>query len=356
MPIPSRQIGWSTQDNLLWQIAKQMEQASCQLCTLNDNIETFGGTSGTSGTSGSTGAAGDRYQTTSSTSFTLGTGGTITVGTGLAYTVAQDILIARDINNHQVSMVISYNPTTGVLVFDAPSEVTGSGTYSSWGVNLNGAAGGNGSNGTSGTSGSSGVNGTSGSSGVNGTSGTSGSSGTSAALPTSVNYGLFAQTANSTIITNTTVETSLINGGVGTLTVPANGFSVGDSFRAVFGGVINADNNQTIRIRVRAGSVLLLDSGLQNLGSSVINDVWSLNIDFTIRQTGAAGVASIVSLGGFHYTKTNNASVQGFGFNVVNNTTFSTTISNTLDVTAQWGAASTGNNIYSDIFILNKTY
>jgi hypothetical protein len=38
MAIPSRQIGWSTQDNLLWQIAKQMEQASCQLCTLNDNI------------------------------------------------------------------------------------------------------------------------------------------------------------------------------------------------------------------------------------------------------------------------------------------------------------------------------
>ncbi len=124
----------------------------------------------------------------------------------------------------------------------------------------------------------------------------------------------------------------------------------------VFGGLINADNNQTIRIRVRAGSVLLLDSGLQNLGSAVTNDVWSLNIDFTIRQIGAAGVASIVALGGFHYTKTNNASVQGFGFNVVNNTTFDTTVSNTLDVTAQWGAASTGNNIYSDIFILNKTF
>ncbi len=170
------------------------------------------------------------------------------------------------------------------------------------------------------------------------------------------NYGLFAQTANSTIITNTTTETSLINGGVGTLSVPANGFQVGDSFRAVFGGVINANNNQTIRIRVKAGSIVLLDSGLQNLGSSVINDVWSLNIDFTIRQIGAAGVASIVSLGSFHYTKTNNASVQGFGFNVVNNTTFDTTISNTLDVTAQWGSASTGNNIYSDIFILNKIY
>lgn len=25
MAIPSRQIGWSTQDNLLWQISKQLE-------------------------------------------------------------------------------------------------------------------------------------------------------------------------------------------------------------------------------------------------------------------------------------------------------------------------------------------
>jgi hypothetical protein len=168
--------------------------------------------------------------------------------------------------------------------------------------------------------------------------------------------GLFAQTANSTIITNTSAELSLINGGVGSLTVPANGFKVGDSFRAVFGGVMNANNNQNITIRVKAGSVVLLNSNLQNLGSSVINDVWSLNIDFTIRQIGIAGVASIVSLGTFHYTKTNNASVQGFGFNTVNSTTFNTTIPNTLDVTAQWQTASTGNNIYSDIFILNKTY
>ena len=174
--------------------------------------------------------------------------------------------------------------------------------------------------------------------------------------PATINYGLFAQTANSTLITNTNAESSLINGGVGTLTIPANGFQVGDSFRAVFGGVMNANNNQNITIRVKAGSIVLLDSGAQNLGSSVINDVWSLNIDFTIRAIGAAGVASIVSLGSFHYTKTNNASVQGFGFNTVNNTTFDTTVSNALNVTAQWGTASSGNNIYSDIFILNKIY
>jgi hypothetical protein len=168
--------------------------------------------------------------------------------------------------------------------------------------------------------------------------------------------GLFAQTGNSTIITGTNVESSLINGGVGTLSVPANGFQVGDSFRAIFGGVMNAANNQTIRIRTKTNGVVLLDSGVQSLTNSIINDVWSLNIDFTIRQIGGVTVASIVSLGSFHYIKTSNASTQGFAFNVINNTTFNTTINNTLDVTVQWGSNNAGNSIYSDIFILNKTY
>jgi hypothetical protein len=168
--------------------------------------------------------------------------------------------------------------------------------------------------------------------------------------------GLFAQTANSTAITGTNVETSIINGGVGTLTVPANGFAVGDSFRAIVSGVMNAANNQTIRVKVKAGSIVLLDSGVQSLTNSIINDIWSLNIDFTIRQLGAPGVASIASLGSFHYVKTSNASTQGFAFNVVNNTTFDTTISNTLNITVQWGSNNAGNSIYSDIFVLTKIY
>lgn len=169
------------------------------------------------------------------------------------------------------------------------------------------------------------------------------------------NIGLFAQTANSTAITGTSVETTLTNGGVGSLSVPANGFSVGDSFRAVVAGVFSAANNQTIRIRVKTGSVILLDSGAQTV-TNITNDVFSLNIDFTIRALGAAGVASIVSLGTFHYIKTSNAATQGFAFNTVNNTTFNTTIQNTLNITVQWGSNNAGNSIFSDIFILNKTY
>jgi hypothetical protein len=169
------------------------------------------------------------------------------------------------------------------------------------------------------------------------------------------NVGLFAQTANSTPITNTAVETSLINGGVGSLFVPANGFQVGDSFRAVIAGVINVGNNQTIRIKIKDGNTILADSGAKTI-SNITNDVFSLNIDFTVRALGAAGVASIVTLGTFHFTKTSNGVTEGFAFNTVNNTTFDTTVGNTLDVTVQWGAASASNSIYSDIFVLNKTY
>ncbi len=169
------------------------------------------------------------------------------------------------------------------------------------------------------------------------------------------NVGLFAQTANSTPITNTAVETSLINGGVGSLFVPANGFQVGDSFRVVIAGVINVGNNQTIRIKIKDGNTILADSGAKTI-SNITNNVFSLNIDFTVRALGAAGVASIVTLGTFHFTKTSNGVTEGFAFNNVNSTTFNTTVGNTLDVTIQWGAASTSNSIYSDIFVLNKTY
>ena len=173
-------------------------------------------------------------------------------------------------------------------------------------------------------------------------------------IPTT-NYGLFAQTGDSVAVTATTTETTLINGGVGTLSVPANGFNVGDTFRADFAGQMSAKNNDSIRIRVKAGSVVLADSGLQTMPATT-NAVWSLSLDFTIRQLGGAGTASVVTIGNFLHVKQSNNTSEGFGFNTVNSTTFNTTIPNTLNVTAQWSSNSAQNSIYSDIFVLNKVY
>lgn len=169
------------------------------------------------------------------------------------------------------------------------------------------------------------------------------------------NYGLFAQTSNSTPVTATTAQESLIDGGVGTLSVGANQFSVGDSFVAILGGYMSAKNNDTITIRVKAGSVVLADSGGLSL-PAITNQVWNLNLNFTVRAIGSAGVASIVTVGEYHVLKLASGTQEGFGFNSLNNTTFDTTISNTLDITVQWSSDSILNSIYSTLFILNKIY
>jgi len=169
------------------------------------------------------------------------------------------------------------------------------------------------------------------------------------------NFGLFAQTANSPILTGTTSEGTLIDGGVGTLSVPANGFSIGDSFQVSMGGLISAKNNDTITIRLKTGSIVLANSGPLTL-PVINNQVWYLTAQFTIRSIGAAGVASIVSVAQFHILKAASGTQEGFAWNTVNNTTFNTTISNTLNITAQFNSNSALNSIYSDIFVLNKIY
>lgn len=174
-------------------------------------------------------------------------------------------------------------------------------------------------------------------------------------VPSSNAYGLFSQTANSPTITATTTESTLIDGGVGTLTVPANGFSVGDSFRVDMGGVMSAHNNDTIRIRLKSGSVDLGDSGPLTM-PAIVNQVWLLSVNFTVRSIGAGGVASIVSLAQFHILKKASGTQQGFAWNTVNSTTFDTTVSNTLNITAQFGSNNANNSIYSDIFTLVKIY
>ena len=121
MAIPSRQIGWGTTDNLLWQISKQIEAVT------GIAANSSGGGTGTSGTSGAAGLSG-----TSGTSGVVGTSGT-----------------------------------------SGSSGISGVGGTSG----TNGISGTSGINGTSGTNGVSGTSGVSGTAGITGTAGTSGANG-----------------------------------------------------------------------------------------------------------------------------------------------------------------------------------
>lgn len=167
--------------------------------------------------------------------------------------------------------------------------------------------------------------------------------------------GLFAQTGNSVVVSGTTSETTIIDGGVGSLSVPANYFSVGDSFRCVVSGDLWSNNNDTLTIRVKSGSVVLGDTGAITM-PGVTNKHFTLTIDFTIRSIGGPGVASIISAGFFTFTKDASTGFEGGSFSTFNNTTFDTTITNTLNITAQFSSTNADNKIYSELVVLQKTY
>ena len=170
------------------------------------------------------------------------------------------------------------------------------------------------------------------------------------------NYGLYSQTSTSTPVTNTTTETSLLDGGVGSLTVPANGFQVGDSFSGVLIGHLSCVGTATLHIRIKTTTgILLADTGVMAMDTTTTKH-WKLDVNFTVRQVGIATVASIASGGLFAYTKNSGLNFEGVNFSIVNSLDFDTTINNTLNITAQWNTNNAGNSIYSEIFTLNKTY
>ena len=167
--------------------------------------------------------------------------------------------------------------------------------------------------------------------------------------------GLFSQTSQSTPITNTTTETTLIGSGVGALSVPADTFAVGSSYTLKLGGFISSLNNSDIVIRIKSGSVILADTGTIEI-PTMSNKCFEIEIDFTIRTLGVSGVASIITMGELNYIQNSGSSFEGNNFCVGNTTTFDTTILNTLDVTWQWATASASNIVTTDIFNLRRTY
>lgn len=176
---------------------------------------------------------------------------------------------------------------------------------------------------------------------------------------TTVNYGLFNQTGSSIPVTGSSginASGSLIDGGIGTLSVPANGFSKGDAFSACLTGKITATNNHTLEIKISSDGVDLADTGVITL-SGTTNKNWRLDIDFSINEIGPAGTANIATAGTFQYRQDASGALIGEIFSFINSSSFDTTINNTLIIEAIWGTTSNGtDSIYSQLFMLNKVF
>ena len=142
------------------------------------------GSQGVQGNQGYQGVPGNEYQTSSSNTLTIALGSTpLTVSTGLSYTVAQSAVIAYDASHYMIGEVTAYNSGSGALTVDV-QYVFGSGTFTGWTVNLDGAVGATGSQGpqgVTGNQGNQGATGSQGSQGFQGTTGTQGSQGSTGA-------------------------------------------------------------------------------------------------------------------------------------------------------------------------------
>jgi hypothetical protein len=172
-------------------------------------------------------------------------------------------------------------------------------------------------------------------------------------IPTS--FGLYAQTALSTPIVYASGEASLIGAGVGTLSVPANAFKVGDSFVAKMCGNLTNANNEILHFRVRSNGVVIIDA-LQYTLATATNKYFDLILDFTVSKIGVAGVAELMANGVFTYNKNASNAIEGINFGKISNTVFDTTVNNTLTITAQWVTSNVANTIRSQNFTLTKVY
>lgn len=152
-------------------------------------------------------------------------------------------------------------------------------------------------------------------------------------------------------LTNTVVETSITpTTGVGTLTLPANTIVAGSCTKLSMGGVIGTGAvSQALTIRFYAGpvSTQLLGTVAVTIGPALGAAIgWFLDIFFTVRTTGPAGVTSFLA-------KFNAASEtftrQGGG-------PINTNSVNTFLVTAQWGTALPGNVLSTSQLVTTNLY
>jgi hypothetical protein len=170
-----------------------------------------------------------------------------------------------------------------------------------------------------------------------------------------IKAGKYCMITDSSLVTGLGEQTIIDGTALGSLSIPANGFQVGDSFRLTMRGIIGAHNNDTITIRIKSGTLVLASSGAITL-PAITDKPFTIDVDFTVRAIGGPAVASLVSAGGFTYNKNASNNYEGQDFISIANTFFDTTIINTLDVTAQFSSAHVDNHIQAKVAILEKTY
>jgi len=164
--------------------------------------------------------------------------------------------------------------------------------------------------------------------------------------------GLYSGISDGVIINQASGQTDLLPvSSVGGLSIPANGFQVGDAFHLVVAGIFPTESNTddiTIEIKQNGTTIASINLELENFDTLPSN--FELEMDFVIRSVGVVG--SVATNLDFSFNKKVSKDFKGTRSTDI--TTIDTTTASSLSVLATVNGA--GSSIQSRMAYLRKQY
>jgi len=170
----------------------------------------------------------------------------------------------------------------------------------------------------------------------------------STAIREAISGVIFTQTGDQTI-GNTTTETTLINGGVGTLTLPANFLIVGKAIRVRIRGIISNTGTPNFTVKAKLGSTVIATSGLVTMSKNITDKYFDCEVLLTCRTTGASG--TVIGTGKFEHDATGNQA-ETYGIITTSAVTVATTASQAINITFEWGTADVANTLTTQVGVV----
>lgn len=168
-------------------------------------------------------------------------------------------------------------------------------------------------------------------------------------IGTEGNVGLInANTADSSAISNTSAETNFsLN-----FSCAANSLTVGKVIRIKGSGIYTSILTPTLQLKVKYGTVTLIDFGAISAGTAVTNRAFEIDMMFVVRTIGSTG--TVMATGNIFMDNAASVVVTGTATcaNNAGTTTIDTTAATNLQISATWSAASLTNTTTLENFIV----
>lgn len=166
-----------------------------------------------------------------------------------------------------------------------------------------------------------------------------------------VETAIFNATASATVA-NTTTETTLVGTGTGSLTLPVNFLAVAKAIEIEAWGTIATLVTPTLRLKVKLGSTVVIDTTAATLLTITGTNLWSAKASIDCRTAGASGTVFGQGMAMYYTSATG---IAGIASPNTTTSTVDTTATQAIDATATWGTASASNTITCTNFKVKVT-